>query len=75
MTAEYTALVEASVEGRATLLDQYGATNEGEFFAVATECFFDKPVAMAERHPKLYELLREYYRQDPAKRCGHCGRE
>ena len=35
MTAEYNGLVEASVHGRATLLDQYGATNEGEFFAVA----------------------------------------
>lgn len=69
MTAEYRALIEASVEGRATLLDQYGTTNEAEFFAVATECFFDKPEAMRRRHPKLYELLRDYYKQDPAKRC------
>jgi Mlc titration factor MtfA (ptsG expression regulator) len=71
MTAEYHQLIEASVEGRATLLDQYGATNEGEFFAVATECFFDRPVPMEKRHPQLYALLREYYRQDPAGRCGH----
>jgi Mlc titration factor MtfA (ptsG expression regulator) len=73
MTAEYHALIEASVHGRATLIDQYGATNEGEFFAVATECFFDKPVPMRRKHAKLYELLREYYRQDPAERCGDCG--
>jgi Mlc titration factor MtfA (ptsG expression regulator) len=69
MTAEYQRLIEQSEHGRATLLDQYGTTNEGEFFAVATECFFEKPVPMAHRHPRLYELLRDYYRQDPAKRC------
>lgn len=73
MTAEYNALVEASAHRRATLLDQYGATNEGEFFAVATECYFDRPVQMSQRHPKLYELLREYYRQDPAQRCAGSG--
>jgi Mlc titration factor MtfA (ptsG expression regulator) len=70
MTAEYRQLIEASEHGRATLLDQYGTTNEAEFFAVATECFFDRPVPMAQRHPRLYELLRDYYRQDPAARCG-----
>ncbi len=68
MTAEYEQLVEASEHGRATLLDQYGATDEGEFFAVATECFFDRPEKMRRRHPQLYSLLREYYRQDPAAR-------
>jgi Mlc titration factor MtfA (ptsG expression regulator) len=68
MTSEFNRLIRASERGRATLLDQYGATDEGEFFAVATECFFDQPVEMARRHPELYELLREYYRQDPATR-------
>jgi Mlc titration factor MtfA (ptsG expression regulator) len=68
MTAEYQQLVDASVHGRATLLDQYGTTNEAEFFAVATECFFDRPVEMARRHSRLYELLRDYYHQDPAAR-------
>jgi Mlc titration factor MtfA (ptsG expression regulator) len=69
MTQEYEALKRASAQGRATLLDDYGATNEGEFFAVATECFFDRPVEMARVHPRLYELLRDYFRQDPARRC------
>ncbi|GIW81242.1 MAG: hypothetical protein KatS3mg105_3049 [Gemmatales bacterium] len=69
MAEEYQSLIDASGEGRATLLDQYGTTNEGEFFAVATECFFDRPVEMAERHPRLYQLLRDYFRQDPAARC------
>jgi Mlc titration factor MtfA (ptsG expression regulator) len=69
MTREFQQLIEASEHGRATLLDQYGTTNEAEFFAVATECFFEKPVAMHRRHPQLYDLLRSYYRQDPARRC------
>jgi Mlc titration factor MtfA (ptsG expression regulator) len=69
MTAEYRRLIRESERGVATLLDDYGTADEGEFFAVATECFFDKPVAMARRHPQLYQLLREYFGQDPAARC------
>src|SRR5262249_28120074 len=72
MTAEYHSLIRASEHGRATLLDHYGATNEAEFFAVATECFFDRPVPMQQRHPQLYQLLREYFNQDPAARCATC---
>jgi MtfA peptidase len=68
MTREFERLIAASDRGQATLLDDYGATNEGEFFAVATECFFNQPVEMQRRHRRLYELLREYYRQDPAAR-------
>lgn len=72
MTGEFRRLRAATQAGRATLLDGYGATNEAEFFAVATECFFDRPMELAHRHPGLYELLRDYYRQDPATRCRHC---
>jgi Mlc titration factor MtfA (ptsG expression regulator) len=68
MTAEYQKLIEDSQHGRATLLDQYGTKNEAEFFAVATECFFDKPVQLVRRHPGLYDVLRQYYHQDPASR-------
>jgi Mlc titration factor MtfA (ptsG expression regulator) len=68
MTAEYRRLVTEAEEGRPTLLDEYGTTNQGEFFAVATECFFDQPAAMARLHPRLYALLRDYFRQDPAAR-------
>jgi Mlc titration factor MtfA (ptsG expression regulator) len=70
MTAEFRRLVRASDHGRPTLLDHYGATDEAEFFAVATECFFDRAVEMKERYLELYELLRDYYRQDPAARLG-----
>jgi len=53
---------------RPTLLDKYGATNPAEFFAVATEYFFEQPHRLKEKHPELYEELRLFYRQDPAVR-------
>jgi MtfA peptidase len=49
-------------------IDAYGATSPAEFFAVVTEMFFEKPRAMRERHPALYDELRAFYRQDPAAR-------
>jgi Mlc titration factor MtfA (ptsG expression regulator) len=69
MTAEYQGLGDAVGHGEATLLDPYGATHPAEFFAVASECFFARPLALERRHPALYEVLRDYYRQDPAARC------
>jgi Mlc titration factor MtfA (ptsG expression regulator) len=68
MRTEYEALVKASAEGRATLIDRYGATNPDEFFAVATECFFGQPEEMERSHPQLYTVLRELYQQDTAAR-------
>jgi MtfA peptidase len=38
-------------------IDQYGATNDAEFFAVISEYFFEKPEQLKERHPELYDLL------------------
>ena len=55
-------------KGKQTFLDEYGATDEAEFFAVATEQFFDQPLPMIKSAPDLYRVLKEYYRQDPAKR-------
>jgi Mlc titration factor MtfA (ptsG expression regulator) len=69
MSAEYNALVQHAQEHHPhTLLDIYGATNAAEFFAVATEVFFEKPQLMRERHTRLYEVLRDFYRQDTAAR-------
>jgi hypothetical protein len=68
MTREFERLRDQSERGRATLLDPYGATSPGEFFSVATECFFEKPKQMAKRHPELYEVLGAYYQQDPLAR-------
>jgi Mlc titration factor MtfA (ptsG expression regulator) len=68
MTAEFRALRDAAAHRRATLLDKYGATNPAEFFAVATECFFEKGRQMRDRHASLYAAMRDYYHQDPAAR-------
>ncbi len=64
----YDDLVADAEQGRFTVLDYYGATNKAEFFAVATETFFERPLQLRERQPELYELLRECYGQDPAER-------
>ena len=49
-------------------LDPYAGINPGEFFAVVTEAFFDRPAALRSEHRDLYEVLSEFYRQDPAAR-------
>jgi len=51
---------------RATLLNKYGAVNPAEFFAVATEHFFEKSHELQSHHPELYEELKRFYQQDPA---------
>ena len=66
MSEELNALRRADAAGVATLLDTYGATNPTEFFAVATEVFFERPRALRERHPELYRELQQYFQQDPA---------
>lgn len=66
MTSEYQRLITDAEFGHATLLDVYGATNVAEFFAVATEAFFERGEAMRSLHPDLYEVLREFYQHDPA---------
>lgn len=47
------------------VLSDYGATNEAEFFAVATESFFEKPNQLRRKHPELYSVLSRFYRLDP----------
>ena len=49
-----------------SVMDYYGATNPAEFFAVATEAFFEKPAKLREKHPELFEVLRKYYALNPA---------
>ena len=61
----YGRLVEDVRAGRATFLDAYGATSPAEFFAVATEFFFEKPEHLREEEPALYEQLTQYFRLDP----------
>lgn len=64
---EFERLVDAVEHGKPTLLDPYGATDEAEFFAVASECFFEQPTEMKEEHPELFELLKRFYQLDPRR--------
>jgi MtfA peptidase len=68
MKAEYDELIQVAEGEMSGVLDQYGAENAAELFAVATEAFFEKPRQLRKRHASLYAVLQEYYRQDPAAR-------
>jgi Uncharacterized protein conserved in bacteria len=64
---EYEALCSAVERGEDTLIDPYGAEDPAEFFAVATETFFELPAEMEQRHPRLYVELQKFYGLDPAR--------
>ena len=67
MRREYQALREDVAQGRATVMDPYGATNPAEFFAVASETFFEYPQDLAYYHAELYTQLQGVYRVDPRR--------
>jgi len=67
-TRVFEAMQRAADHGRKSFLRDYAATNEAEFFAVATETFFERPRAMARELPDLYALLAEFYGLDLAAR-------
>ena len=48
-----------------SVLDSYGASDPAEFFAVATESFFEKPVQFQKKYPELYKELKSYYKINP----------
>ena len=64
-TRNFEDLEARAIRGLDTVMDEYGATNPAEFFAVATETFFEKPHELHQRRPDLYEQLQKYYRVDP----------
>jgi MtfA peptidase len=61
--AEHERRVDAN---ESTVLDPYGATNRAEFLAVATEAFFETPDQLRSDQPRLYALLTEFFKLDPA---------
>jgi Mlc titration factor MtfA (ptsG expression regulator) len=62
---EFKKLQTSAALGRRTDIDRYGATSPAEFFAVTTEAFFERPRALHQKHPELYDELMSFYRQDP----------
>lgn len=65
MAGEFDRLQREAEAQRDTLLSHYGATSPAEFFAVASEVFFEQPEWLSVEHPSLYEELRGYYRLHP----------
>jgi MtfA peptidase len=59
---------EALDEGRSVAFDDYAAESPGEFFAVASECFFQDPHRLFRHDKTLYGLLAGVWRQDPKDR-------
>jgi Mlc titration factor MtfA (ptsG expression regulator) len=66
---EWVAIAEQEMErmrhGRSAF-DDYGASDPVEFLGVAVEAFFEIPQLVRRRHPEVYAILSEYFRQDPA---------
>ncbi len=53
---------------RRVCLNPYAATNPAEFFAVISEFYFSSPDVLHDHHPKVYQQLSLYYRQNPLQR-------
>jgi Mlc titration factor MtfA (ptsG expression regulator) len=66
LAGEFESLLDAVDRGEYTFLDPYAAEDEAEFFAVATEDFFERSAELRSAHPRLYSLLHEFYALDPA---------
>ena len=62
----YADFLEQVESGKRTLIDEYGATNPAEFFAVVTETFFEKPKQLRKKRPELYDEVRRFYGVNPA---------
>jgi Mlc titration factor MtfA (ptsG expression regulator) len=65
MASEFAQLQARAERGEPGLLSDYGATNPAEFFAVASEVFFEEPGELARLHPALYRELSGLYRVNP----------
>jgi Mlc titration factor MtfA (ptsG expression regulator) len=62
----YEGFCDALDRGTVTWLDPYAAEHPSEFFAVASEAFFEDPAETKRRYPDVYQQLKLFYRQDPA---------
>lgn len=61
---------ESAHSRRAPVLDEYAFTAPEEFFAVATETFFEKGRELKAELPELYAQLERFYCVDPASWTG-----
>lgn len=66
MTRAWENLEETIAGHERSAIDDYALTSPAEFFAVATEAFFEQPAAMQRQFPEVYEQFRKYFCVDPA---------
>jgi Mlc titration factor MtfA (ptsG expression regulator) len=66
MSEEFAGLIKRTRSNHNRVMDGYGSTSPAEFFAVASEAFFEKGQHMKKRVPMLYAQLEQYYGVDPA---------
>ncbi len=64
-SAAYAQLCRQLERGQHTPLDPYAGEGPAEFFAVASEEFFEDPVHLQRAYPAVYDQLSRFYRQDP----------
>lgn len=66
LSKEFELLQRQTNNGFNSVIDEYGATNPAEFFAVVTETFFERPVQLRKKHPALFEEMKSFYAVDPS---------
>ncbi|MFK8029884.1 MAG: zinc-dependent peptidase [Gammaproteobacteria bacterium] len=66
LNREYGEFLKRVDSNRNSVIDEYGSVSPPEFFAVATESFFEKSTSMRRKLPDLYRQLQDYYQLDPA---------
>ncbi len=60
----------AAKKRRRLRIDPYAVEDDAEFFAVASEYFFEQPEVLNGEYPDVVRLLRAFYKQDPLRRAG-----
>ena len=68
LTAAYEDFCRAVDRGIEVDIDPYAADSPGEFFAVVSEVFFERPEILRGLYPGVYSQLAAFYRQDPYAR-------
>ena len=67
-SAAYADLCSRVDAGEVTAIHPYATYDPGEFFAVATEAFFETPRLLDAEYPAVYRQLQQFYRQHPLAR-------
>ena len=64
----YRHLIERMQHHHKPCINAYGATSPAEFFAVVSEYFFTAPQHLNQHYHQVYNELKLFYRQNPARR-------